>query len=72
MSVRCKHFAKTKIKLPLRHTIADECRICPLRNKKGDCVEDITDDLGLTVKDKLDERDEIWRRFYESKNTKRV
>ena len=62
MLARCNEFAKTGIKLPSKHTIADECKICPLRNSKGDCVKDIGERYGEGMSAELSG---IWRRFYE-------
>lgn len=61
--MRCKYFKKTKIKCPPEK----ECLLCPLREKKtGDCIKDIHEDAS----EKAEERtSEIWRRFYEGKNT---
>ncbi len=69
----CKHFAKTKISLPSNHTVADECKVCPLREEKGDCIKDIYDDAGVEMEKKTSElcrvAEErifgIWRQFYE-------
>jgi len=57
----CKHFAKTGIKLPRKHEIEDECKVCPLRNKRGDCIKDIIDNYGEGVENEISE---IWRSFY--------
>jgi len=40
----CPYFTKTKIKLRKKHTIADECQVCPLRDETGDCIKDIHED----------------------------
>ena len=61
----CEHFARTGIKLSAKHTIADECNICPLRNKNGDCIKDIIDNYGLGIEVEISE---IWRKYYEDKN----
>ena len=47
--------------------IESECQICPLRNKNGDCIKDIIDNYGLGIETEISE---IWRCFFESKNTK--
>ena len=59
----CEHFKKTGIKLGT-HNPEDECRICPLRNKKGDCIKDIMDDKGLEMEAEISG---IWQRFYKEK-----
>ena len=62
----CEHFAKTKIKLPLGHQIEAECKICPLRDDKGDCPVDIAEDLILIASERISE---IWRKYYECNRT---
>ena len=60
----CNEFAKTGIKLK-KHKAEEECRICPLRNKKGDCIVDIGEDkAGKMSKEISAEISEIWRKFY--------
>ena len=69
----CKHFARTKIKLPKGHKIEAECRECTLREEgTGDCLRDIYD-----VGDKLSEvsseilaraherANKVWEKFFE-------
>ncbi len=56
---RCEHFKKTGIKG--KHTLEQECKICPLRNAKGECIKDIMDDKGLEIETEISE---IWRKFY--------
>ena len=68
MKTFCEHFARTKIKLPAKHSPEQECRICPLRNDTGNCIKDIMDDKGLEIETEISE---IWRRFYEDKSTPR-
>ena len=58
----CKHFARTNIKLPKGHRIEDECKICPLRDKNGDCIKDIYDDFSEKTEERISE---IWRIYYE-------
>jgi len=62
----CRLFAKTRIELPKGHHIEEECKICPLRDKNGDCPEDIGDNLSLVANEKISE---IWRIFYEHNHT---
>jgi len=59
----CTHFNRTGIK----SSIEKECLVCPLRNENGDCIQDIIDDKGAEMGAGIAE---IWRVFYESKNTK--
>ncbi len=64
MSDRCEHFKKTGIKG--KNTPEQECGICPLRNKTGECIKDIMDDKSLEIETEISE---IWRRFYEKSNS---
>ncbi len=54
----CPHFKRTKLPVPEGES---ECSICPLRNKKGDCIKDIVEDKGLEIEQEISE---IWRIFY--------
>ena len=58
---RCPYFKKTKIKC----SPEKECLLCPLRDK-GDCIKDIHEDASEMAEERTSE---IWRRFYENKNT---
>jgi hypothetical protein len=60
----CPYFAETKIKLSSKHTIADECKICPLREEGGDCIKDIHEEASEMAEQRTSE---IWRKFYEKK-----
>ena len=62
--IYCEHFKKTGIELG-KHKAEEECRVCPLKNKTGDCIKDILEEKGLEIETELLE---IWRRFYEEKN----
>ena len=61
----CPHFKKTGIKP--KSSLEKDCSVCPLRNENGDCIQDIIDDKGAEMGAGIAE---IWRVFYESKNTK--
>lgn len=54
----CPHFKKTKLLVPEGK---EECSVCPLRNKKGDCIKDIVEDKALEIEAEVSE---IWRVFY--------
>lgn len=60
----CEHFQKAgwKVSIPEK-----ECLVCPLRNEVGNCIQDIIDDKGLEMGTEISE---IWRVFYEQKQTK--
>ena len=65
--MRCSHFAMTGIKLKVKHTPEEECRICPLRNEKGDCIKDIMEEKGLEMEAEVSQ---IWERFWRNKYAK--
>lgn len=59
----CEEFERTG--LPRPATIEKACKICPLRNEKGDCIKDIVDDLANDLSDKASkEISLIWEAFY--------
>lgn len=69
----CEYFAKTKITLPIGHTIEAECKVCPLKEESTeDCLKDIDDKegeyLGKVSNEILyinnEKRNKIWRKFY--------
>ena len=64
--MRCSHFAMTGIKLKVKHTPEEECRICPLRNEKGDCIKDIMEEKSSEMETEISE---IWRCFYDRAKT---
>jgi len=61
----CEHFAKTGIKLPKNHKLEAECKVCTLRDSKGDCIKDIYQDMGEQTEKRTSE---IWRKFFERAN----
>lgn len=58
----CVDFERTGLRKP--QTIEQACRICPLRNKDGDCPKDVIQDYGERVGDKLSV---IWEAFHAPK-----
>ncbi len=67
----CPHYAKTGLKPP-RGGVEKTCRACPLHNERGDCIQDIIDDMGEqtgdTVTQAAFEVAEIWGQFNERKH----
>ena len=58
---RCKFFAKTGMKSPPDK----ECLVCPLREKNGDCLQDIADFENQNAQLRTsDIWSKYWKNFY--------
>lgn len=42
-----------------------ECKVCPLRNAKGDCINDIMDDHCLEMSEEIGA---IWKGYFEKRS----
>ncbi len=68
---QCPHFSKTGLKPP-RGGQEKMCRACPLRNEKGNCIQDLIDDMGEQVGNEISEAQSeiaaIWRKWNDRKS----
>ena len=62
--IYCEHFRKTGLKAK---NLEEECRICPLRNEKGDCIKDIMEEKSSEMETEVSQ---IWERFWRNKYAK--
>lgn len=59
---RCKFFLMTGRAAVVPYY--KECKVCPLRNKEGDCINDIMDD---SCKQMSEQIGLIWRDYFEKR-----
>jgi hypothetical protein len=62
----CPYYAKTGLSA-LPGEMETMCRSCPLRNERGDCIQDLIDDMGRKIGNEISEAQSeiaaIWRRY---------